>query len=180
MEKRTLTEDSTQMGFTLIEVLIALLIFAFFIVAFSSGMGNNLLDSASFKEDILLKNLCESKINELIINPPELKESLTLTKETKTFENNDDYTYTVAYKKFPVPDITKLQGKSASSLESLGNEEDKENQELNTKIFKTFKENMEKMLWQIEVQVKNKITEQSFTLSYWILHPSPEVKIDGF
>ncbi len=164
----------SQLGFSLVEVLIAIAIFSIFTVSFVTGLGYNLLDSSSLKDEIILKNLCESKINEIITNPPELKESLTLSKETKAFENFSEYTYTLQYKKFPVPDLNKIMPPNSNDSEDNGQAE------TNKKIFSTFKENMEKMLWQVEVSVKNKTTERSFTLSAWILNPQAEVKIGAF
>ena len=167
-------KQNNEKGFSLVEVLIAIAIFSIFTVSFVTGLGYNLLDSSSLKDEMILKNLCESKINEIITNPPELKESLTLTKETKSFENFSDYSYTLQYKKFPVPDLNKI-------LAPGGNDQEENEQvQLNKRIFTTFKENMEKMLWQVEVSVKNKTTERSFTLSAWILNPQAEVKIGTF
>lgn len=161
-------------GFSLVEVLIAIAIFSIFTVSFITGLGYNLLDSSSLKDEMMLKNLCESKINEIITNPPELKESLTLSKETKAFENFSDYSYTLQYKKFPVPDLNKILAPSSNDPE------ENSQAEMNKRIFTTFKENMEKMIWQVEVSVKNKNTERSFTLSAWILNPQAEVKIGAF
>lgn len=164
----------TEGGFSLIEVLIAIAIFSIFTVSFVTGIGYNLLDSSSLKDEMILKNLCESKINEIITNPPELKDSLTLSKETKSFEQFTDYTYTIQYKKFPVPDLNKILAPSAAD------EEENAQAELNKRIFSTFKENMEKMLWQVEVSVKNKTSERTLTLSAWILNPQAEIKIGAF
>lgn len=166
--------SAKDLGFSLVEVLIAIAIFSIFTVSFVTGLGYNLLDSSSLKDEMILKNLCESKINEIITNPPELKESLTLSKETKAFENFSDYSYTLQYKKFPVPDLNKILAPSGDSPEENAQAE------MNKRIFTTFKENMEKMLWQVEVSVKNKNTERSFTLSSWILNPQAEVKIGAF
>ena len=57
---------SSNKGFSLFEVLIALGIFASFITAFVSTQGRNLLDSQQMSEEIILKNLAETKINEMI------------------------------------------------------------------------------------------------------------------
>ena len=77
-------------GFTLIEVMIAISIFSIFAAVFVTGQGYNLLDSSKLKEEIILKDLCENKINDIIVNPPELRDSLTLTKETKDIEADHD------------------------------------------------------------------------------------------
>jgi prepilin-type N-terminal cleavage/methylation domain-containing protein len=49
-------------GFTLMEVMIAISIFAIFASVFVTGQGYNLLDSSSLKDEILLKDICENKI----------------------------------------------------------------------------------------------------------------------
>jgi prepilin-type N-terminal cleavage/methylation domain-containing protein len=102
MEKREIGPGflSNQSGFTLMEVLIAITIFALFATVFVTGQGYNLLDSGKFKDDLLLKDLAENKINEIVVNPPELRDSLTITKETKAFDSNPDYQYTIEYKNF--------------------------------------------------------------------------------
>ncbi len=163
-------------GFSLIEVLIAIAIFSVFSVSFVTGLGYNLVDSGSLKDEMILKDLCESKINEIVINPPEYKDSLTLSKETKSFEKFPNYTYTIQYKKIPIPDISKISG----GKQDDASEENQNEAQLKKRIFKTFKENMEKMIWQVEVTVKNKSSERSFTLSAWLQNSAAEVKIDGF
>ena len=87
-------------GFTLMEVMISIAIFAVFATVFVTGFGYNLLDSGKLKEDILLKDLCENKINEIISTPPTLSDSLTLPKDTKDVEGNTSYQTIVEFKKF--------------------------------------------------------------------------------
>ena len=43
-------------GFSLIEVLIAISIFSIFTVSFVTGLGYNLLDSSSLKDEMVLKD----------------------------------------------------------------------------------------------------------------------------
>ena len=161
-----------QKGFTLMEVMIALVIFSVFAAVFVTGQGYNLLDSGKLKEELLMKDYCENKINEIISNPPELRESLTLSKETKDVEANKDYQYTVEYKKFFVPDMNKITGESET-----GDKEESAQAQMEKRIFKVFKENMEKMIWQVEVTVKNKTNDSSFKLSSWIYNPNADVQI---
>ncbi len=165
-----------QSGFTLMEVMIAIAIFATFASIFVTGFGYNLMDSGHFKEDILLKDLAESKINEIITNPPTLADSLTLTKETKDVENNTDYQTIVEYRKFFVPDMTKI---AETSIDSK-TDEDNQKAAMEKRIFSVFKENMEKMIWQVEVTVKNKISGDSFVLDAWIYNQNADVKIGTF
>jgi prepilin-type N-terminal cleavage/methylation domain-containing protein len=161
-------------GFTLMEVMIALVIFSVFATAFVTGQGYNLLDSSKLKEELLMKDFCENKINEIIINPPELRDSLTLSKETKDVEINNEYQTIVEYKKFFVPDMDKINGNEA-------NDKDESAQaQAEKRIFKIFKENIEKMIWQVEVTVKHKTNDSSFKLSAWIYNKNADVQIGAF
>lgn len=167
-----------QSGFTLMEVMIAIAIFSVFATVFVTGLGYNLMDSGKLKEDILLKDFCENKINEIIANPPTFSDTLTLTKETKDIENNTSYQTIVEYKKFFVPDMTKIKGNAAADESQV--EEDSQQAQLKKRIFTVFKENMEKMIWQVEVTVKNKTTEETFKLSAWLYNQNADVKIGTF
>lgn len=168
---------NNQSGFTLMEVMIAIAIFAVFSTTFVTGMGYNLLDSGNLRQDILLKDFCENKMNDIITNPPELRETLTIAPETKDVEGNTDYQTIVRYKKFFVPDMTKIAGKGADEEE---NEEESQQAQMEKRIFTVFKENMEKMVWQVEVTTKNKLTGESFTLATWLMNPNADVKIGTF
>ncbi|MGZ3788695.1 MAG: type IV pilus modification PilV family protein [Bacteriovorax sp.] len=162
-------------GFTLMEVMIAISIFAVFATVFVTGQGYNLLDSSKLKEEMLMKDLCENKINDIIVNPPELRDALTLAPETKDVESNPDYQYTVEYKKFFVPDMSKITGEE----EEKSKEESAQDQ-MEKRIFKVFKENMEKMIWQVEVTVKNKNSDSKFRLSTWLYNQNADVQIGQF
>lgn len=167
----------TQKGFTLMEVMIAIGIFTVFASVFVTGTGYNLLDSSKLKEEMLMKDFAENKINDIIINPPEFRDALTLSKETKEVEGNSDYQTTVEFKKFFVPDMNKMT--AAETAE----EKDKENSpqaQMQRRIFNVFKENMEKMIWQVEVTVKNKSSDSSFKLSTWLYNQNADVQIGSF
>jgi prepilin-type N-terminal cleavage/methylation domain-containing protein len=166
-------------GFTLIEVMIAISIFAVFASVFVTGFGYSLLDSGKLKEDILLKDYCENKINDLITNTPTLTDSLTLTKDTKDVEGDSNYQTIVEFKKFTVPDVTKIMG--AKGAEEGGQTEAESQQaQMQQRIFTVYKENMEKMIWQVEVTTKNKLTNQTFRLSSWLYNQQADVKIGSF
>lgn len=156
------------------EVMIALVIFAVFASVYVTGQGYNLMDSSKLKEEILMKDFCENKINDIIVNPPELRESLTVSKETKDVQTDPNYQTIVEYKKFFVPDMTKITG--SNDLDSKEKEESPQAQ-MEKRIFKVFKENMEKMIWQVEVTVKNKTNDSTFKLSAWLFNPNAEVQI---
>lgn len=166
---------NNQSGFTLMEVMIALVIFSVFAAAFVTGQGYNLMDSGKLREELLMKDFCENKINEIITNPPELRDALTLTKETKDIEGNSDYQTIVEYKKFFVPDMNKITGQDTDAKE-----EESAQAQMEKRIFNVFKENMEKMIWQVEVTVKNKVIGETFRLSTWLNNPNADVKIGSF
>jgi len=163
-------------GFTLLEVMIAIAIFTIFATVFITGQGYNLLDSGKLREDMLLKDLAENKINEIIVNPPELRDSLTLSKDTKEAEGNPNYTVTVEYKKFFVPDMNKITGTEEDGKEKEESAQD----QMEKRIFKVFKDNMEKMIWQVEVTVKSKTSDSSFRLSTWLYNQNADVQIGTF
>ncbi|MBC7427088.1 MAG: prepilin-type N-terminal cleavage/methylation domain-containing protein [Bacteriovorax sp.] len=182
MAKRQIAPEkklNNQSGFTLIEVMIAISIFAVFATVFVTGFGYNLLDSGKIKEDILLKDYCENKLNDIISNPPTLSDSLTLTKDTKDVENDSNYQTIVEFKKFTVPDVTKIMGNPGAE-EGGQSEEQSQQAQMQKRIFTVYKENMEKMIWQVEVTVRSKLTSETFRLSSWIYNQQADVKIGTF
>ena len=47
------------------------------------------------------------------------------------------------------------------------------------RIFTQVTKNIEKMIWQVEIQIVHKPTEQQYTISTWIDDPKAKVKIEG-
>lgn len=170
------TENNKQGGFTLIEVMIALAIFSVFIAVYVTSQGYNVADSAQFKQELKLKQLTEFKINELIVNPPELSESLTLTPETSDFEDWPNYSYSITYKKFIIPDFSKIKGEDPNQ----DRQDAAQQRELEKRIFETVKENMELLLWQIEVKVTDKTTQESYMATTWIYNHDAQVQFGSF
>lgn len=180
MEKgSSLTTLANNKGFSLFEVLVAMTIFAVFATVYVTAQGYNVSDSEKLRNEIKLKDLCENKLNEIITNPPELRDTLTATKEEKDFEKEPNFRYSIQYKKFVFPDVTNFKN---SADEDNGNKAEPETKEaqLEKKLFKVFKENMEKMIWQIEVKVTDKNTNNSLSLSTWLYNHNAEVKVDAF
>ena len=99
-------------GFTLVEIMIAITVFALFATAYVASEGFNISDSSNMRQELFLQKLCENKVNQLLIKIPELKESLTLVPMTGTFEDEGypDFEYTVEFKKLIIPDLKKIQG----------------------------------------------------------------------
>ncbi|MBT3584987.1 MAG: prepilin-type N-terminal cleavage/methylation domain-containing protein [Halobacteriovoraceae bacterium] len=160
--------QQSQRGMTLIEVMIALALFAVFITAFMGAQGYNISSSTNLKEEIFLKELTIEKLNEVILDPPDLKDSLTVAPVKKSFEGYPDYEYTITYKKFLIPDLSKIQGESAG-----------ESNPFEKQIFSQIKENMEKLLWQVNVLVKSKATNSSYGLTTWLYNAKAKVVFSG-
>ena len=110
MRRSTFKNILNNQGMTLLEVMIALAIFSVFIVSYMVSQGYSIKDSTDLKEDIKLRALCLQVIDETTVTPPIFRESLTLTPETKKFEDDEDYSYTVIWKRLVIPDISKIQG----------------------------------------------------------------------
>ncbi|WP_372653807.1 type II secretion system protein J [Halobacteriovorax sp.] len=154
-------------GFTLVEVMISLAIFAVFASAYLTAQGYNISDSTVMREELELKRYAELKINEIIVTPPELKDSITLSKDAGKFEEDDNFSYAIEYKKFVVPDLNKITGA------------DQEAQDPNeAKIFTNIKKNLEKIIWQVEVTVKNETSERIYSVSTWLYNHQAQVMFE--
>jgi prepilin-type N-terminal cleavage/methylation domain-containing protein len=161
-------------GFALIELLIALTIFSVFIASYVTIQGYNITDSGNLREELKLKDLAQKKINGIITSPPRFSLALTISKETKTFEEDPDYEYILEYKKITIPDYSKL---TAAKSEEENKESESAESNLMGKKFKEIKENLEDLLWQVQVTVKNKTTGYQYILSAWLLNEDHKVKI---
>lgn len=182
----------SQAGFTLVEVMIALTIFAIFASALLVSLGYNVSDSVLNEEQLKLQYLCENKMNEMLVNPPRLTNANKDTKETKTFEEKEysNYSYTVELKTMKVPDFGKIFRAQATSKgegdgdggeanyynsSTSGQGQSKGIEEL---IFQRMKENMERVLWQVRITVTNKETKYSFALSRWIPNYDEQIRLN--
>jgi len=166
-----------QKGFTLVEVMIAIVIFAIFSAVFVAGFGQGLLDSGNFKDEITLKDIADNKLNEIITSPPTLDEALTLSVDKKEVENFPDYETLVKYKKFVAPDFSKIMG-AQDSLEQT--DEEKEEEAFRQKIADIYKKNLEAFIWQVEVTARNKNTDRTFKMTTWIINNAAKVDIGAF
>ncbi|WPU64014.1 type IV pilus modification PilV family protein [Peredibacter starrii] len=183
-----------QKGFSLLEVMIALTLFAFFVTAFLTSQGYNVADSTLSEEQLMLQQLCERKINELVIDPPKFSNAQTNLKETKTFEESDlkNFEYTLEMKKLTVPDFAQLFAqKDATSEEAkdsyegnyFGNNQNSGNRNasLEKMVFEELKKNIERVIWQARVTVTNKDTKYSYTLSTYLTNYNEKIQLNiGF
>lgn len=185
---------SKEQGFSLLEVMIAITLFAFFVTAFLTSQGYNVSDSALSEEQLMLQSLAERKINELVLDPPKFSNATENLKETKTFEEKDyaNYEYTLEMKKLTMPDFGQLfANKGAAGPEASeayegnyfnesGNTSNR-NANLEKLVFEELKKNIEKIIWQARVTVTNKETKYSFTLSTFLTNYNEKVQLNiGF
>ena len=180
IKNRMLALSTDESGFSLLEIMIALFVFTIFFTAFGTSIGFNLFQSTLMKERIVLKELCQRKINELVISPPAFNPGLTMKPETKKFEdkdieNVDDYTYTIEYKQFKLPDMGKIMGTGKEEGEEEGGGGGAAI--IQKKVYGIAKKHMERLIWQAKVTVENKISKNKFTLSTWLYNSKAKVKI---
>jgi prepilin-type N-terminal cleavage/methylation domain-containing protein len=185
---------SNQTGFSLIEVLIAITLFAFFVTAFLTSQGYNVSDSQLSEEQLILQQLCERKINELYLDPPKFQNIMGSTKETKTFEEKDlsNFEYTLEIKKLTIPDFGQIfgqkgnvsqEGQDAYSGKYMNQNASGSNRNaaLEKMVFDELKKNIEKIVWQARVTVTNKETKYSYSLATWLTNYNERIQLNvGF
>jgi prepilin-type N-terminal cleavage/methylation domain-containing protein len=184
---------NNQKGFSLLEVMIAITLFAFFITAYMAATGYNVDDARVSEEQLILQQLAERKINDLILNPPKFTNATANLKETKTFEESDfkNYEYTLEIKKLTIPDFAQLFAQKGAAEEDAKDNYDGDyfnegakagrNQALEKLVFEELKKNIERVLWQARVTVTNKETKYNFTLSTYLTNYNEKIQINiGF
>lgn len=162
-----------QQGFTLLEVLMALTLFGFFITAFMIAQGYNISSSSQMREDITLHNLTERKINESILNLPKFTNATENDIKTGNFEEEGfkQYKFKIEYKKLEFPDFGQITGKS----EDEDDDNSSESSGIEKKIYDKLKKNMEEIIWQIRVTVTNSETDYSYELTSWVINDNAKV-----
>jgi len=178
VEKETmnsLKEMMNEKGMTLLEVMIALAIFSVFIVSFMISQGYNITDSQELRDEIILRDLAKQVMDENVITPPVFRESLTLTPETKTFQDYENYTYTLTWKKFVIPDLDKIQGNDPTEQQGKREAGD----EIQRRIFEQVKKNLEKMIWQLEVTVESKLNGKKYSISSWLYDHEAKIRFES-
>ena len=167
-------------GFSLVEVLIAVMSFAAFMAAFSLTQGNGLTDSERMKEEVNLHTLTEDMLTQIILDPPKFRKSLTLSPETKSFEKEgyENYQYTIEYRELELPDLSKLVD-IATGEEEEEDEDPESNGDkaMKQKVFKRIQKNLQKIIWQVIVTVKNKTTGEEYSLSSWLTNSKAKIKV---
>lgn len=162
---------SNQKGFTLVEVMIALTLFALFVTAFIMSQGSNITMSTQMSEDLIMSSLAERKMNEVLIDPPEFTNATENDVETKNFEEEGykKYKYTIEFKKLEIPDLSQLMGQANSDEEAEENNgPDNRNDSIRKMVFQKLKLNIERILWQVKVTITNSETDYKHEVTSWI------------
>ncbi len=129
------------------------------------------------QEELTLQNLCESKLNEIILNPPRFEKSLTLMEETKSFENDySNYEFSIKYEQMHMPDLSEISS-SGKSGESDDGGDDKDAM-VQKKVLKEISKNLDEMIWQVRVRVRNKSSGYNYELSTWLRNYEAKPKIN--
>ncbi len=154
-----------QDGFTLVEVLIALTVFAAFATAMVFRLSNNVSGSIQLSADLKLHNLAELKMNETLIGKKEFTNATANDVKTGSFEveGYEDYKYKVEITNIKFPDFAQLMGNSEDDADA----NDSSNNRIQKAIFDKMKKNIEDMIWQVTVTVIAPDTEE-YQLHSWI------------
>ena len=164
-------------GFTLLEIMIAMTVFSFFVTAFVTSQGNNLADSSNMRFEYELKNILEKEINEIIINPPEYTPGLLISTENnyKTIENFEEYESKIEWFEFKLPDLSQMsQGEQTD--ETTNNSQET----VQTKILENVSKNLQSLLWQLKITVRHKDTQREMEATTWLINDKAAIKFEGF
>lgn len=165
-------------GFSLLEIMIAFLCFSVFFVVFISSQTKSTQDSYFMDREVTLTGLAERVINELTLNPPTFRDTLTIAPETKQFPESElaDYQYIVEYKKFEIPNLFDM----AQSQDEDGKQTQAQAQggaDAYKNVFNQITEGIKNIIWQVRVTVKDKNDGLSVSLSTWLKNEDAPLKI---
>ncbi|MFL5783542.1 MAG: prepilin-type N-terminal cleavage/methylation domain-containing protein [Bacteriovoracaceae bacterium] len=186
----------SERGFSLLEVMIAFVLFTLFVTAFLTSTGYNVSDSTKNEEQLLLETLCERKLNQIMLDPPKFQ-NITSSglKETKKFEESalSNYEYTLEVKKLMMPDFTQMFAQKGGTNQAAddayegnyfgngGGAKKGGNGALEKMVFEELRKNIEKIIWQARVTVTNRETKASWSLSTYLTNYNEKVQINvGF
>ena len=164
---------NTEQGFSLVEVMIALAIFAAFATGIIFSQSGSVDRSDRLKRDLILNNLATLKMNESLVDVKKFTNATEKDIDSGKFdiEGFKGYQFKVEYKKNKFPDFAALIGKT----DEEANRPDPQ-AAVKKVIFEKLKKNMEELIWQIRVTVTNTETKNSTELTSWVTNR--EAKLD--
>lgn len=164
---------SSNSGFTLFEVLIAISVFAIFFVVFSGSFFHNRSASIELNEELEMATLAQTTIKKILLEMPPLTESLHKSNKKEPFEEQElkDYYYTVEWSRLEFPNLVELN--------NITNQDDKSSQDksMSNTIFKYVQEATKDVLWQLRVTVVHSITQKKYPISFWVKNPQKAISI---
>lgn len=160
-----------QLGFTLMEVMVAMTIFAIFATAFLTTQGNNIQTSGIVEEESVMHRLAERQLALAIIDPPQFTNATANTSKTNNIdvEGFKEYKYTLEYKKVEFPSFENFIPQSEDPLQQDSN------QAMKKRIFLKLKQNIERMLWQVRITITSPNLDVPYTLSTWITNQEAQI-----
>lgn len=168
MAKRISTSQS---GFSLVEVLFAMLIFSVMTVGVFVNFSGNLSSSIRMNNDLSMHNLAEMKLNEVLVAKKEFTDATDNSADTGTFkvEGYKDYKYKVEIRKMEFPNLAEITGE-----EDDGPEDNKK--ALTKVVYSKLKTNIEQLLWQVTVTVIHPTEKDlEYQLHSWIRNDSAKI-----
>lgn len=174
MVKRIKQHSYNQAGFTLLEVMIALAIFSFFLTSAIFSLSYNVSSSILLKEDLNLHNLAEMKMNEVMIGRKEFTNATENDVDSGEFDIDgfENYKYEVKITRTEFPDLAQILGNQVEG------EEDNTSDPVQKILFDKLKRNIEEMIWQVSVTVTNTQTDYSYELKGWINKTNPKLDVN--
>lgn len=161
-----------QSGFSIIEVLIALMIFGAYSTVMILTQVSNKDRSIRMAKDLKLHNLAEMKMNEVLLVNKEFTAATEKSPETGQFdiEGYENFKFEVQYKKNEFPDFSALMGQTEDESRQAD-----PNAAIKKLIFEKMKNNIELMIWQVKVTVTNSDDDTSYELNSWITNSNAKL-----
>jgi type II secretion system protein I len=156
--------ENSEGGFSLIEVMIALAIFAVYSVAMIVTQSSNIDGSIRLKDNLVLHNLAQMKMNEVLIDVKKFTNATESDPDTGSFEIEGfkEFKFKVEYKKNEFPNFDQLMGKSEDDTAQ------DQSSAIKKVIFEKLKKNVELIIWQVRVSVTHPVSGAVYDLSSWI------------
>lgn len=164
--------NSKQSGFSLLEVLIALALFAGMATAFITTQTNNISSSIRTLDDAKLLSLAELKMNETLIGKREFTNATKNDVDSGEFdiEGYEGFKYEVKITPIEFPSFDQLMGKDSSDSTSS-----EQNDPLQKMIFEKLKTNIEEIIWQVNVKVTDTVSGGTYELNSWITKSNAKI-----
>lgn len=166
-------------GFTILEVFIALGVFSVFATVFLQSQSQNIFDSKQMGDELILKKLCENKMNQFLINPPSLTPSFDGKKEIKNYEEKDyaNYSYTIEYKRLKMPDLAALMTGQPQDQEELTDAQ-KSRMRMLQNAFQVIQKKIEEIFWEVRVTITDKNDGRFYQLATWYSSPRSKLNLE--